>query len=319
MPTGFKSCKHLQSGKVLILVVTYQGAETIEQTLESCAGRLDTVVSPVLIIDNASTDGTISRIQETELQSLEVMVLNKNVGPARAYNMGIEKARKRGAEWLFILDQDTVCGPCCLGLLLKTAHLLIEKGERVGAVCPTAKSRQFPAHVHPPYVWTDRGLAPVENLRTGLVRGPVAIDSSISSGTLYRVEALTEVKGFCEKYFIDFVDHECHMRMRRTGWSIWLDHRAEIYHRLGKTQKVTDDGLWIEHEPYRYYYMMRNMTDGYWRLGGLRAVMSLGAEAYRHIQKIRNDGAYPEETIRYIFRGACDALRGKFGRLDSRH
>jgi len=321
MPTLMSSipgpCHHLRSGKVLTLIVTYEGAETVRQTIESCISSFHTVAGPVLVIDNASKDDTVSRVTSVSFPGLEIVSLRENLGVAKAYNMGIEKAEKIGAEWLFILDQDTACGPCCVGLLLKTAGHLMERGEKVGAVCPTAKSRRFPANIHPPYVWTGRGLVPVNGLKSGLSGGPAAIDSSMTSGTLYRVEALASVNGFREEYFIDFVDHECHIRLRQAGWSVWLDNRAEIYHRLGKIERITDEGLWIEHEPFRYYYMMRNMIEGNWRLGGLRPLVFFGVDACRHIQRLRRYAEAPDKCIRYILKGVWDAVWGRSGRLDS--
>jgi rhamnosyltransferase len=146
---------------------------------------------------------------------------------------------------------------------------------------------------------------------------PLPIDSSISSGSLYRVAALQEIGGFREEYFIDFVDHECHLRLRRAGWSIWWDRESTLYHKLGKLQKMTKEGLWIEHAPFRYYYMARNMTEGYWRLGGLRALVNIEIEIFRHIGRLRRFGQDPNRCTYYIFRGLKDAFLGKSGPLNA--
>ncbi len=143
------------------------------------------------------------------------------------------------------------------------------------------------------------------------------IDSTLTSGTLYSTAALLSVGGFRESYFIDFVDHECHLRLRRAGWKLWWVPGAVLYHDLGKTQRLTAQGLWIEHEPYRYYYMARNMLEGHRRLGGMGAALLLGAEIARHAWRLQRYGRRPALCAAYIGKGILHAMLGKSGRLGS--
>jgi rhamnosyltransferase len=295
--------------KILTLIVTYNGAKTICETIHAAK------VQPILVIDNASGDETVSAIRALSMPDVEIISMPENVGVAKAYNIGIQEALKQGKDWLFILDQDSACGEDCLKLLSGTAEYFIQKRDKIAAVCPTIKNLNFSDIIHYPYRWNSLTFEPIPDDGTPLV----PIDSTVTSGSLYSVEALNSVGGFREEYFIDFVDHECHLRLRKAGWSLWWDKRAALYHRLGKIQKMTDQGLWIEHEPIRYYYMARNMADGYFRLGGLKALYHFLIEAKAHIFRLRRYGAEPNKSIYYIFKGLFDAFRRKFGRLDSTH
>ncbi|MCP4689121.1 MAG: glycosyltransferase [Desulfobacterales bacterium] len=302
---------------VLILVVTYNGADTIRRTLLACRSDLQIRTSPVLVIDNASGDDTVPIIESLDAGEIEVKKMPGNLGVAAAFNAGIQRAVQRGAKWLFILDQDSVCDARCLDILLQSAGELMDRGEKVGAVCPTARSRTLPGVIFYPYHWTGRGFTPVTGPgATHAPDRPVSVDSTISSGALYRVEALASAGGFREEYFIDFVDHECHMRLRRDGWTIWWERSAELHHRLGKIQRMTDDGPWIEHEPFRYYYMARNMLDGLWRLGGAPALFRFAAELYGHVRRIRRHAEGSDEIIRYILKGLKDGFLRRTGPLD---
>lgn len=305
------------SSDVLILVVTYNGADTVRRTIRSCRSGRRTTSTPVLVIDNASGDDTVEIVESLGLEGVETAVMPENLGVAGAFNVGIRRAAESGAKWLFILDQDSVCGDRCLDILVESAEDLLRKGRTVGAVCPTARGRNLPGVIFYPYRWTGRGFAPVvEPEPFGESAPPAAIDSAISSGALYRVEALASVGGFREEYFIDFVDHEGHMRLRRAGWTIWWEKRAEIHHRLGKIQQMTDDGLWIEHEPFRYYYMARNMLDGLWRLGGIPALFRFAAELYAHVGRIRRHSERSGEIMRCIAKGLKDGFLRRSGPLD---
>ncbi len=299
---------------VLILLVTHQGEDTVRDTLHSCRPEGEEGAGPpILVIDNASTDETAREIESLSIPGLHLLRLERNKGVAGAYNDGIEYARQRGKSWIFILDQDTICRPGCLNRLYRTARDLTKKGMAVGAVCPTAGSRIVPGVIHFPCLWNGRGFAPLLRDGTPGKAGPMAVDSSITSGTLYRRDALEAIEGFREEYFIDFVDHECHLRLRRAGWSMFWEREAEILHRLGRIQRMTEDGLWIEHEPFRYYYMARNMLEGHWRLGGWRAAVHVCVEIFKHARRLRNLGEEPGKSLRFILEGVKDALLGRSG------
>jgi rhamnosyltransferase len=300
--------------EVLILIVTYEGEGTIGRLLDSCTDDLALPGRRVLVVDNDSKDRTLDIVQSHDLVGVETERMARNIGVAAAFNKGMSRARTLGAEWLFILDQDSVCGEGCLSHLLETGRNLALT-EKVGAVCATPRSLLFQHVVHFPYRWDGRTFKLVCDDERGHLEPVVTIDSSISSGTLYRLEALCSVGGFKEDYFIDFVDHECHLRLRRKGWTLWWDKRVSFYHQLGRRQKVTKDGLWIEHAPFRYYYMARNMLEGYWRLGGIGALFPFACMMKRHIGLLRRYGERPQESIRFIIRGVGDALLGRFGPL----
>jgi rhamnosyltransferase len=302
---------------VLSLVVTCQGKRTIQELIESCLFEAGHLVSRILVIDNNSSDKTVEKLQCYRNGLLSVFEMSSNVGVAAAYNLGLERARHLGVHWLFILDQDSVCRKGLLAQLLKTSSSLEGRGRKVGAVCPTVRSIQFPEIVHLPYIWGSRGFSPVRVSRTSC-DALVRIDSCLTSGTLYNVEALRSVQGFREDYFIDFVDHECHLRLRRQGWEIWWDGGCELFHRLGRRQKQTEQGLWVEHNPERYYYMARNMLDGHWRFGGWRASTSFLRGMLKHMGCILRHGEEPMKSFYYILKGILDAFLGHFGPLDSK-
>ncbi len=302
----------MQQQNTLILIVTFQGASTICQTIAACLS--DSLPGQdILIIDNASSDGTPALVKSLSCPGMRILEMEKNIGVAAAYNIGLKKAREWGKKWLFILDQDSVCQSVCLNKLLHTAQFFQDKGEKIAAVCPTVKSSIFPHIIHFPYGWDGTVFFPITGNGTDQIR----IDSTVSSGTLYSVNALVSVGGFREEYFIDFVDHDCHLRLREAGWIIMWEKKAEIYHNLGKIQRFTHEGLWIEHAPYRYYYMARNMADGFYRFGKSKAILHFASELMRHLLRLIKYGRNPYQSIYYIFRGVGDAIRKKFGKLDS--
>ncbi|MDZ7833041.1 MAG: glycosyltransferase [Desulfobacterales bacterium] len=297
--------------KVLAAVIARQGEDTIQPLLDTCLSK--TGIS-VLLIDNASHDATCEKAHKANIENLECRALPTNIGVAAAANMALAAALERRSCWLWMLDQDSRCTPGCLARLLETAEALNRTDSPVGAVAACARSAKYPEHVHWPYRWNGVSFEEPADIGEALVQQtPWKVDSSLSSGTLYAVEALNRVGGFRSDYFIDFVEHELHLRLRDAGYSFYWDPGAVIYHQLGQYQKLTPQGLWLEHAPERYYYMARNMMDGLYRAGGRPARRHfLRHTLPGHIFLQFRWGRHPIRATAYALKGLYHAWRKEF-------
>ncbi len=305
------------SPEVLVLIVTHNGADTIRDVFHALPLALAGVSQRTLIVDNNSGDHTKRLVENEAGPALEIISSKINMGVAAAYNLGLKQALKENIRWMFILDQDTICAGDCLRILLEAAQRLEKDNKRVGALCSTPRCSKHPDIIHYPYYWRNGKFSPVVDETSQSSIHPV--DSSITSGTLYNTQALDEVEGFREEYFIDFVDHECHLRLKDHGWGMWWAVRSEVFHNLGYIQKMVDGRLWIEHKPFRYYYMARNMTEGYYRLGGVKSLFYFWVEALRQMRRIRQVSTSSKECSHFFMKGIFHALQGKSGPLASDH
>jgi rhamnosyltransferase len=115
-----------------------------------------------------------------------------------------------------------------------------------------------------------------------------AVHTSMTSGALYNLSAIVTEKGFRQDFFIDFVDHEYHMRLVSKGHKLFWVNNARINHDLGKT-KVNAVGQTVNyHEPWRYYFIGRNMFSCYLKWGGLKAVWRLWKDSKHQIESYRS-------------------------------
>lgn len=308
-----------QTMSAVVVIVTYRGSNTIEETVACALGMQS--ASSVFVIDNASDDDTMQKLHALRCSRLHVIRNASNIGVAAAYNQGIEKAAAVNASWMMVLDQDSRLKNDTLRQLLDAVETLVhQRGERnLGAVFPSVRCLSYPEVFHYPMNWTGSGFQVVTSADAAIIDSTfIEVDTSISSGALYSVAALKSIGGFQEDYFIDFVDHHCHLRLRRAGYHLFWVRHAEVLHELGMIQQMTDTGLWIEHAPFRYYYMARNMAVGYWALGGIRALIGLGREIRNHIMRMRRYGRQPKACEYYLLLGLRDAFLGRKGRLPDR-
>jgi rhamnosyltransferase len=293
---------------VLVAIITYNGQASISRTIQLLK-KASAVPLETIIIDNASTDETCHIV--SQFKEIPILRLNKNYGLGFAYNKAIEYATRCEKQWLILLDQDSECQAKCVDILIQYVHVLKQNGYFVGAICPSVYSRKYPGCLHKPYNWNGRYFlpAPYDSNETNFIR---QIDSPISSGTLYSVDALQNIGGFREDYFIDFVDHECHLRMKKFNWSLWWAQDAHLSHELGSIQKMTDNGLWIEHEPWRYYYMARNMYATYVQHGGYAALWPYFSIVFNHISSLRKYSQTSNSCLWNIMKGISHGILGKF-------
>lgn len=87
------------SEPLFIIIVTYNGIHWLKQCLDSCINY------PLIIVDNASTDQTVSFI-ETNYPLVNLIKQSENLGFGQANNIGIRYALDHGAEHVFLLNQD---------------------------------------------------------------------------------------------------------------------------------------------------------------------------------------------------------------------
>lgn len=91
--------------KVIAIVVTYNRKELLKKCIERLKGQ--TVSLDILIIDNASTDGT-GKLFSKENFGVYYFNTGRNIGGAGGFSFGIKKAVELGYEYLWILDDDTM-------------------------------------------------------------------------------------------------------------------------------------------------------------------------------------------------------------------
>lgn len=108
------------SACVDVLIATWNGAATIERAVQSVLS--DDRVRRVIVVDDASTDGTYSLVESLKEKIADRIVLHRldqNMGPSAARNRGLELST---APWVAILDGDDYFRPGRIGALLDASE-----------------------------------------------------------------------------------------------------------------------------------------------------------------------------------------------------
>ena len=89
--------------KISVVVVTYNGEIWIKKNIDSLLKSNYPI--DIIVVDNASTDGSITLLKE--YKSIKLIKNNHNLGFGKANNIGIDSAINNGADAIFLLNQDT--------------------------------------------------------------------------------------------------------------------------------------------------------------------------------------------------------------------
>ena len=222
-------------------------------------------VDEIIIIDNGSVPSVKSSLNQPEIAAqlvgathIEVIALDENGGIASGFNVGVEEARKQGAEFVLLLDHDSVPAAgmvhkLCAGHLQAQSRCAANMVAAVGSRIVDVRD----AHEIP---FIRLGWFRNEHIRRAdSQENIVACDLLISSGTLVSIDAFDKIGRFDETLFIDNVDLEWCCRARARGFLLFGVCDAQLDHRLGDQRRVVFDRLvLVVHSPLRMYYQTRN-------------------------------------------------------------
>jgi GT2 family glycosyltransferase len=150
---------------VVAVVVTWNRRELLQECLAALAAQKHAPAA-VVVVDNASTDGT-DELLRREHGHLDLVFLSENVGGAGGFAAGIERALTHEPDLVWLLDDDTVP--------TETA------AERLVAAWTAYPGEQRPRVLASRVVWTDGRDHPMNTPRTkpGASREELAAAASI--------------------------------------------------------------------------------------------------------------------------------------------
>ncbi len=94
----------MENPKIYVIIITFNFTNWLEKCIDSILSS--TIKVEILIVDNGSTDETIS-ILSRKYKDIIILRQTENLGFAKANNIGIKYAYDHGADYFFLLNQDT--------------------------------------------------------------------------------------------------------------------------------------------------------------------------------------------------------------------
>jgi hypothetical protein len=231
--------------RVSIIIVTYNSSGHIEGCLESLTRHAPRVDHEIVVVDNASTDGTPELIR-SRWPAARVVAAGGNVGFARGNNIGF---RQTFGELVLLLNPDTLIHPGAIDTLVGVLDArpdaavvgprLVDARGRAelsfgSMMSPLAELRQkllVKGH--------DRGLPAVSGFVERMTRRAQEVDW-VSGACLLTRRADAEAVGLMdERFFMYTEDVDFCAAIRARGRTILFTPEAEITHLRGQS-RATD-------------------------------------------------------------------------------
>ncbi|ABB33102.1 glycosyl transferase family 2 [Geobacter metallireducens RCH3] len=292
------------SATIAIILLNWNGWRDTVDCVESCR-KLDYPNFRIVIVDNGSTDGSEAILRE-RFPDVELIQTGANLGFAGGNNAGIRHALVRGADYVWLLNNDTVVEPGALGALVRVA----ESDPRVGMV--GSKIVYFddpwllwfagavidPERPHRPF---HRGLHERDTgqydrvAETGYVTG---------CSLLARREMMAEVGMLDDDLFLYFEDADWSARAARAGWKLLYVPDSVVRHK----ESVSSGGA---ASPRLVYYTARNRLYFVRRNFPAKLAAALCYDLFEHVLVNVKKGRFPLAVAGC--RGIRDFLAGKIG------
>jgi GT2 family glycosyltransferase len=265
------------SSRVTVMVVTWQGADLLPSCLDSL--RKQTLPHEVVVVDNASTDGTVALLAD-RFPDVRVVCNPVNRGFAGGVADGLEVVN---TPYVALLNNDAVAEPEWLARLVD----VLEAHPEAAAVT----SRMLLADVAPPTMnnagvilrpdgyGADRGLGeppPVYDT-------PGEVFGFSGGAALLRTEAIHAVGGFPRPFFLYYEDTDTSWRLHQAGWSIRYEPSAVVHHRHAATSDTTSAAFAYWNERNRLLMHLRCASPGRATAVCLRFMLTTGALAIRRL------------------------------------
>lgn len=218
--------------KIAGVVVWYNPSNDDINNIKSYINEID----KLYIIDN--TEGKKSNSKLINNKKIEYIYNNENIGIASALNLAAQKAIKEKYKYLLTMDQDSKFKNNDLKILVDT----VEKTDmkKIGIVSPWHKTK---LKIEKPKEEIDYPL------------------DVMTSGNILNLEIYKKIDGFKDFLFIDGVDIEYCLNLKKHGYRIMRVNSVELEHDLGDIfykKFFKKEFMCDNHNYIRIYYMARN-------------------------------------------------------------
>ena len=241
----------------------------------------------VYLIDNSETSD--QHLEQLDTDRVEILSKGTNLGIAKALNMALSQAKTDGFKWILTMDQDSFFEPKQFTEFLRNFAQAIDS------------ELSLYAPLHNPKFLSKRDS--VEDKEVLIV---------MSSANIVNIDKALSIGGYDEALFIDEVDHDFCLRLKKRGYCIVQNQNCYVQHSLG----CVDASLGMKHyASERLYYMLRNYL--YIRKKHQGTFLAFFKERDRYLLKfLYQQVIYIKprfKRVRYLYQALSDYRAKKMG------
>lgn len=296
--------------KLAIILVNYNGKVYNEACIESILIGKDSWDKKIIVVDNASKDGSMQILRERYVTDsrIELLYSEDNYGFSYANNVGIKKAMTEGTDYVLLLNNDTEIAPDMLARLEECAAR--HPDSMIAPKIYYSDRRNV--------IWSAGGeVSPIirkvrhiglDQADQGQFEEETEIGFATGCALLIPRRVIERAGLLDEDFFLYYEDTEYSFRLAKLGIPVYFCPQAVMYHKVGASSKGADSPLCA-------YYIARNWLLCNKKHLGSRYPLFL---VYYGINRLACCLLWllrgKKELVQATWRGIQDYCKGKLGR-----
>lgn len=226
----------MRSVTIATVIVTWNKLSHVCLLLEDISKlNLENIKLDIYVVDNASTDGTQSYLEQHYSTLVKVLQTGRNLGGSGGFSKGLQVVSQLGYDYIWLLDDDVRVSNRALSALIQTLQNHHEVGlvgsqirklqkpnqiQEVGAFINTTK-----AHLKTNFAF----LSNISNEEILKGRPYLSVDVCAAASLLVRSQVVQQI-GVFEDYFLHFDDVEWCLRASQAGWVVAVNPASVVWH-----------------------------------------------------------------------------------------
>ncbi|EKE20270.1 MAG: glycosyl transferase family protein [uncultured bacterium] len=222
--------------KVFVVILNFNGIKVLNNCL-ACVFNSDYSNLEIIVVDNASTDESLT--QARLKYSRATFIKNShNIGFSKGNNIGIRYALEKFADYVFILNNDTLIEKNTISQLVKTA----EKEEAI--VSPLILERDASK------IWFAGGKINWKEVKTTHVTNqesstPYASEYLSGCAMIISKDVFKKIGLFDERFFLYYEDADFSLRAKNARFKLVVDPSIKIVHLEQSNTENTAKNYWL--------------------------------------------------------------------------
>ena len=264
------------SEKVIAVVVTYNRKKLLLECLEAILNQSYSV-SKIILINNASTDGTEEELQKRGLLDNKIIQyerMDKNLGGAGGFYEGLKICQNIDCDWVWIMDDDTIPNEVCLEKLMLGKSTIESCGDKNKSEFSNKISFLASAvygaegeFMNVPVISDRPSVNGYPYWYANLSRGIVNISMATFVSILVNKHAINQCGLPCKDYFIWGDDSEYTRRLTTFyGDAYFIGDSIAVHKRIGaKSLSIDNEENMNRIGMFHYYYRNNFINEKYYK------------------------------------------------------
>ena len=232
---------------VYIIIINYNGYEDTIECVKSIKKNIKEDYYKIIIVDNKSTNDSVQILKKELKKDVKLIESSINGGFSYGNNLGIKYAKKCGAKYVLLLNNDTIIANDFLMPIIDFAN----KHKDCGCITP-----RINYYYDKNIIWYDGGdfnhyTCRADHININKKEGKTngIKETNFISGCcmLIPLEVIRKIGLMDERYFLYVEDTEYSLRIKTNGYKLYYDSTHKIYHKVNaSTKKISENTQFYE-------------------------------------------------------------------------